>query len=141
VPRTRQALAILEREIDVGFGRAVDPGDYEEGVAAARLFDDPLRFALVSASGPLAGKKSLVAADLRGIPLFLITRQEGRGLHDRVVATLREIGLEPQVEPRPSAYASVQAVVAAGVGWVPGSDAVAAQLMPGLEAARDLRRK
>jgi DNA-binding transcriptional LysR family regulator len=65
LPRTRQAVAVAAREIDVGFGRAVDPGDYDAGIASERLFDDPLRFVVVSARGPLARKDSLTAADLR----------------------------------------------------------------------------
>jgi DNA-binding transcriptional LysR family regulator len=134
VPRTRQAVAISEREIDVGFGRAVGPEDYDEGIASERLFDDPLRFALVSATSSLGRKESLSAADLRDTPLFMISRQEGRGLHDRLLAACREIGLEPKVEPTPSIYGAVVPLVAAGAGWVPASDAVAAQPMPGVVA-------
>jgi DNA-binding transcriptional LysR family regulator len=134
VPRTRQAIAVLKRDIDVGFGRAVDPSDYEEGIASEKLFDDPLRFALVSVTSPLARKERLAAADLRDVPMFLITREEGRGLHDRILAACRAIGLEPHVEPRPSTFGTVLPLVAAGAGWVPGSNAMVAQLMPGVAA-------
>jgi DNA-binding transcriptional LysR family regulator len=132
VPRTQQALAIAEREIDLGFGRAVEPGDYEEGIASERLFDDPLRFVLVSATSPVARKASLSPADLRDMPLFMISRQQGRGLHDRLLAAFRGIGLEPRVEPTPSIFGAVLPLVAAGAGWVPASATMAAQAMPGV---------
>jgi DNA-binding transcriptional LysR family regulator len=134
VPRTRQALAVRDREIDVGFGRAVTPDDYDEGIACERLFDDPLRFALVSATGAFGRKESLTAADLRELPVFMITREEGRGLHDRLLAAFRAIGLAPKVEPTPSIYGAVVPLVAAGVGWVPSSDAMTAQPLPGVVA-------
>jgi DNA-binding transcriptional LysR family regulator len=136
VPRTRQAVAVAEREIDVGFGRAVDPGDYDAGIASERLFDDPLRFVLVSATGPLARRDSLTAADLREAPLFMISRQEGRGLHDRLLAAFRGIGLEPHVAPTPSIFGAVLPLVAAGAGWVPASETMAAQAIPGVVSLR-----
>jgi DNA-binding transcriptional LysR family regulator len=136
IPRTSQALAIREREIDVGFGRAVEEADYDDGIASIRLFDDPLRFAIVSATSPLVQRRLVTARHLREIPLFLISREEGRGLHDRILAACRGIGLEPRVEPRPSVLGTVLPLVAAGAGWVPGSDAIAGQLMPGVVALR-----
>jgi DNA-binding transcriptional LysR family regulator len=136
VPRTRQAVAVAEREIDVGFGRAVDPGDYDAGIASERLFDDALCCILVSASGPLALKSALTAADLRESPLFMISREEGRGLHDRLLSAFRAVGLEPHLAAAPSVFGAVLPLVAAGAGWVPASEAMAAQAIPGVVSRR-----
>lgn len=132
VPRTQQAAAVASREIDLGFGRAVDPGDYQTGIASERLFDDPLRFVLVSATSPLARRKSLSAVDLRGAPMFLPSRQHSPGLHDRLLAAFRGIGLEPQLAPMPSVFGAILPLVVAGAGWAPASEMMATQAIPGI---------
>ena len=61
--------------------------------------------------------------------------EEG-GLHDRLLAAFRGIGLEPHLEPTPSTFGAVVPLVAAGAGWVPASNAMATHLMPGVIARR-----
>jgi DNA-binding transcriptional LysR family regulator len=136
VPRTQQALALLSREIDLGFGRAVEPTDYQPGIACERLFDDPLRFVLVSATSPLAQKATLTAADLRDVPIFLPSREHSPGLHDQLIAGYRAAGLDPRVAPSPSLYGAVMPLVAAGAGSVAASENMAAQAIPGVVRRR-----
>ncbi len=66
----------------------------------------------------------------------MISRQEGRGLHDRLLAAFREIGLDPRVAPTPSIFGAVLPLVAAGAGWVPASETMAAQAIPGVVGLR-----
>ncbi len=136
VPRTQQAAAVAARAIDVGFGRAVDPGDYQPGIASERLFDDRLCLILVSGTSSVARRDSLSAEDLRGAPMFLPSREHCPGLHDRLLAAFREIGLEPQLAPLPSIFGAVLPLVAAGAGWVPASEIMAAQAIPGVVSLR-----
>jgi DNA-binding transcriptional LysR family regulator len=136
IPRTQQAVAVMAREIDLGFGRAVDPADYQPGIASERLFDDPLRFMLVSATSPLARKSPLTAADLRKVPVFLPSREHSPGLHDRLIAGYRAAGLEPRVAPAPSLFGAVLPLVAAGAGCVAASENMAAQAIPGVVSVR-----
>lgn len=134
VPRTLQAAAVAARELDVGFGRSVSSSDYQPGIASERLFDDPLRFVLISATNPLAQKESISAADLRDIPMFLPSREHLPGLHDRLVAAFRRVALEPQFKPLPSIFGAVLPLVAAGLGCVAASQRMASQVIPGVVA-------
>jgi DNA-binding transcriptional LysR family regulator len=66
----------------------------------------------------------------------MISRQEGRGLHDRLSAAFRAIGLEPHLAPTPSIFGAVLPLVAASAGWVPASETMAAQAIPGVVSIR-----
>jgi DNA-binding transcriptional LysR family regulator len=136
VPRTQQAIAVMAREIDVGFGRAVETADYQPGIAAEPLFDDPLHFVLVSATSPLARKSSLTAADLRDVPVFMPSREHSPGLHERLLAAYRKVGLEPRVASAPSLFSAVLPLVAAGAGCVAASEKMAASAIPGVVRMR-----
>jgi DNA-binding transcriptional LysR family regulator len=66
----------------------------------------------------------------------VVSRQEGRGPHDRRLAAFRAIGLEPHLAPTPSIFGAVLPLVAASAGWVPASETMADQAIPGVVSIR-----
>lgn len=72
---------------------------------------------------PLAGKKHLPWSALARLPLIVLARREGMGLHDAVLAGCRQAGFTPRLAQTPSLIGTVlsYAEAGAGVGVVPDS--------------------
>jgi DNA-binding transcriptional LysR family regulator len=64
----------------------------------------------------LAGRRRVRWADLAGEPLVLLSRREGRSLHDEIMAACREANVVPQVAHTPSVVSTVLSYVEAGAG-------------------------
>lgn len=80
---------------------------------------------------PLAGKKSLPWSALARLPLLVLARREGMGLHDAVLAGCRQAEFTPRLAHTPSLIGTVlsYAEAGAGVGIVPDSVGTAQSLL------------
>ena len=116
-PWTMHAAALLSGTIDVGFGIAMSAADYEAGVTAHWLLDEPGCSAVLRETHPLASQPSVALRDLRDIPLLVPDRDVAPVLHDQMVATVRSGGYEPRVVTGPPSFALAAQLIVAGAGW------------------------
>lgn len=96
-----------------------DEGNLTDGLLVARLLEDPLQMA-IPATHPLARKRSLSLADLRGEDWVQTSAASPCARH--VVTSCLMAGFEPRVTFESDDYETVQGLVAAGVGvaLIPG---------------------
>ena len=127
VPWPEHVAQLLADRIDVGFAVAGAPGDYPPAITAERVDDEPLAWALLARSHPLAARAELTLAELADVPMVLSERAAIPGLHDRIMAAVRAAGLEPRVVSSPPAFASVAQLVSVGAGWCAVVASVAVQ--------------
>jgi len=81
---------------------------------------------VVPATHPLAGRKRLRWADLAGERLVILSRREGVGLHDEIMAACRAAGVVPEVAHTPGVVSTVLSYVEAGAGIGVIAESVAA---------------
>ena len=117
VPWPEHVAKLLADRIDVGFAVASAASHYPPTITAERVDDEPLAWALLARSHPLAGRVELTLAELAEVPMVLSERTAIPGLHDRIMAAVRAAGIEPRVVPSPPAFASVAQLVSVGAGW------------------------
>jgi DNA-binding transcriptional LysR family regulator len=115
-----QADALAAEEIDIGIGVALprgsdDAGDSEPDVHSALLYVEPIDVALLPVNHPLASRRELRPADLRGERLITvdasITPMFGPALRE-----LDRHGLLENSEPH-ARIETIWNLVAAGRGW------------------------
>ena len=124
--------ALLDDVIDLGFGVAMDAGDYGPEIAAERLLDEPGTSAVLPETHPLARRDTLWLSDLRDIPFLVPEREAAPVLHDQMVATVRRGGFDPIVRPAPLGMAPASQMIVAGAGWTITTDSVGSEPMPGV---------
>ena len=86
---------------------------YGPGIAATRLFEDPMRLALPK--GHRLATKSRISLEELGEDAWVQT-SEGSACARHVVRICRQAGFEPRVSFESDDYLTVQGLVAAGVG-------------------------
>jgi len=115
-----QVAAIRSGEIDLGLAHTYPGLDGAGNLRLELRQDDRVDSALVSATGPLAGKKRLLAADLADVPFLFMERSFHPAFYDRIMSALRGLGLEPRVEGTYDGLRAVWALAAQGKGWCLG---------------------
>ena len=115
-----QVEAIGRGEIDLGLAHSSPALDRTGSLKLELLQDDRVDSALVSATGPLAGKKRLAAADLAGVPFLFMERSFHPAFYDRIMSALSAAGLEPRVEGTYDGLRAVWSLAAQGKGWCLG---------------------
>ena len=117
-----QNVALVEREIDVGFMR---PPIDAENLASQKLFEEPF-YVYIRKRHPLARRGKLKLEELQDEALLLYDRNVSRGVYDKTLELYREAGLTPRIiRTRTAPYDEAGAVlVAAGKGIYLGVGAV-----------------
>ena len=117
-----QNVALVEREIDVGFMR---PPVDTENLALHRLFEEPF-YVYIRKNHPLARRRMLNLLDLKDEALLLYDRNVSRGVYDKTLELYREAGLTPRIiRTHTAPYDEAGAVlVASGKGIYLGVGAV-----------------
>ncbi|MEV6156118.1 LysR family transcriptional regulator [Nonomuraea sp. NPDC052129] len=107
-----QVAALLERSIDVGLLR--EPPD-DPGLAAEVVLSE--EFVVVLPVGHvLASRRVVPVAALAEEPFVLLNRDAGPTVHDRIVGLCRSVGFEPRIGQYAVEWATVSALVEAGLG-------------------------
>ncbi|MEU8144456.1 LysR family transcriptional regulator [Nonomuraea sp. NPDC048901] len=107
-----QVAALLERSIDVGLLR--EPPD-DPGLAAEVVLSE--EFVVVLPVGHvLADRRVVPVAALAEEPFVLLNRDAGPTVHDRIVGLCRSVGFEPRIGQYAVEWATVSALVEAGLG-------------------------
>lgn len=119
---------VAKGRLSVALTRPV-PGQGERVLATLPLRQEPLGV-VVPAGHPLAGGKSAPWKSLAGVPLIVLARREGVGLHDEILAACRQAGFTPTIAHSPSLMGTVLSYVEAGAGAGIATDSVAAASMP-----------
>ena len=119
---------VAKGRLSVALTRPV-PGQGERVLATMPLRQEPLGV-VVPEGHPLAGKKSAPWKALAGVPLIVLARREGVGLHDEILAACREAGFTPVIAHSPSLMGTVLSYVEADAGAGIATDSVAAASMP-----------
>ncbi len=120
MPTPRQLAALQRGEIDLGLGHAYLRLGADDGLTREHLIPDRVDAALVSRSHQLARHERLRAADLADVPFLFIERSFYPPMYDRVMASLKAIGLTPHVEGTYDGLQALWAMVAQGRGWCIG---------------------
>ncbi|HEX4562072.1 MAG TPA: LysR substrate-binding domain-containing protein [Gemmatimonadales bacterium] len=115
-----QVDAIGRGEIDLGLAHSYPALDKTGSLKLDLLQDDRVDAALVSATGPLAGRKRLTGKDLADVPFLFMERSFHPAFYDRIMSALRGIGLEPRVEGTYDGLRAVWSLSAQGKGWCLG---------------------
>jgi len=84
------------------------------------VLEDRLQAALLSPGHPLARKRRLAPADLADVPFLFMGRTFHPQFYDRMMTTLRSIGLTPRVEGTYDGLQAVWSLAALGEGWAVG---------------------
>ncbi|MCW2246290.1 DNA-binding transcriptional LysR family regulator [Azospirillum fermentarium] len=113
----RQAVALREGTIDVGFVRAarVPREEDDEDLAFITLERDPLNVVL-RADHPLAGRARVALADLAGESFVFYPSEAGTTIHDQVMGLCAEVGFRPQVVLEAAEALTIIGLIAAGLG-------------------------
>lgn len=118
LPWIEHVDALLQDRIDVGFAVGASSADYPDALVAEAIVDEPLAWALLPASHPLAERPSLSLADVvTALPMVLSERAAIPVLHDRITDALARRGFVPRIVSAPPAWPAVVQLVAAGAGW------------------------
>lgn len=112
---------VLKNRLDVGLTRPVAAGA-RIGLQTLLLRKEALCVA-VPRQHPLASHSKVTWRMLRDLPLIVLARREGVGLHDRVMLGCQQAGFSPKLAHTPSIVGTVLTYVeaGAGVGVVPES--------------------
>lgn len=115
-----QIEAFGNGQIDIGFSRPLANG-VETKIAKADVYLDSLT-ALLSNMHPLAGSKQIRFDQLKDESFILFSRNEARGLYDKIIHACHNHGFVPDVKSQPKAMQTVLTEVASGLGVsiVPG---------------------
>ncbi|HUR06773.1 MAG TPA: LysR family transcriptional regulator [Nonomuraea sp.] len=107
-----QTVALLERSIDVGLLR--EPPD-DPGLVVKPVFSEEF-VAVLPVGHVLAGRRVVPVAALAAEPFVLLNRAAGPTVHDRIVGLCRSAGFEPRIGQYAVEWATVSALVEAGLG-------------------------
>jgi len=111
---TAQLHALYEHELDVGMLRRPDIAP-PPGVSIEPWYHAPL-VAVLSRDHPLAGRRSVHVADLRGEPLISYPRDSGIGLYWTIVRLFGKAGFPPNIAREVRDPAVMVGLVAADEG-------------------------
>ncbi|HUZ62785.1 MAG TPA: LysR substrate-binding domain-containing protein [Acetobacteraceae bacterium] len=109
-----QFEALRRREIDCGL-LYTPPDDDDPDLAGLRLMEEPMLLA-VPADHPLAGKQSVMPADLDGQPWVSRPRALNPGAEDRFLSACAACGFTPDLRFEAGDPATSLGLVAAGLG-------------------------
>ncbi|MGA9777122.1 MAG: LysR substrate-binding domain-containing protein [Verrucomicrobiia bacterium] len=109
---TTARLLKLAHSYEIDFALVSQP-IHDERLEVRELFSEELLLALPPGH-PLAGKRSVTAADLEGENLIVM--KEGHCLGDQVLGFCDRRGVKPKISFRSAQLETVQALVAAGLG-------------------------
>jgi DNA-binding transcriptional LysR family regulator len=115
-----QVAAIRSGEIDLGLAHSYPALDGAGNLKLELLQDDRVDSALVSATGPLAGRARVAAVELADLPFLFMERSFHPAFYDRIMSALRGLGLEPRVEGTYDGLRAVWSLAAQGKGWCLG---------------------
>ena len=112
---------VLKDRLDVGLTRPVAAG-VRIGLATTLLRKEAI-CAVLPSQHPLAGKAKVTWKMLKDLPLIVLARREGVGLHDCITRACEKAGFTPKIAHTPSIVGTVLTYVesGAGVGVVPES--------------------
>jgi len=88
-----QNVALVEREIDVGFMR---PPIDAENLASQKLFEEPF-YVYLPKGHPLARQRRVRLEQVKQEVLLLYDRNVSRGVYDKTLELYREAGLTPRI--------------------------------------------
>lgn len=133
VPWPYQEQAVQQGSIDVGFTIAGDADDFEHDIGSLQLNQEvSTLYAVVDAHHPLSERPALHARDLLLLPMILFPRPTNPMLHDRVMASLNQAGLQPTLAAGlPVNLPLTIQLAASGGGWIPVMPSLAATPLPG----------
>ena len=114
---------VARGKLAVGLTRPV-MAHHALGLQTVLLRREPL-FGVFPAGDPLARSSSVRWRDLAEEPLIILSRREGVGLHDAVLAACRRARFTPKLAHTPSLISTVLSYVEAGAGIGIISDSVA----------------
>jgi DNA-binding transcriptional LysR family regulator len=121
-PAQREALA--RADIDLGLAHAfptTGEGHTPAGsIVATRVQEDRLETALLAASHPFSGRRSIDARELADLPFLFMERGFHPGFYDRLHAEFARLGLRPRVDATYDGLQAVWAIAAQGKGWAVG---------------------
>jgi DNA-binding transcriptional LysR family regulator len=109
--------AVGAEEIDVGVGVGPDPG--QPGIEWEVFYEDPIEYAILPASHPLAGAKTISPKQLYEDDLVLLEPSVVPHVMEPLVEELRRLGFERQHYHQ--SMTSLYSLVAAGRGWTVGT--------------------
>jgi LysR family transcriptional regulator, benzoate and cis,cis-muconate-responsive activator of ben and cat genes len=89
---------------------------YETSGLKTYLLRDEVLGIVVPAKHPLAKERTVSWKALARLPLIVLARREGMGLHDAVIAGCRRAGVLPRLAHTPSLVGTVMTYVEAGAG-------------------------
>ncbi len=125
--------ALLERlhqgSVDLAIVAAPVAGDE---ISCVQLFEECF-YAVVPAGHPQANQKKIKLADLKNEPFLLL--KEGHCFRDSMISACRESKVRPNVVFESGQFATILAMVSAGMG-VSAVPAMAAQKVPGCQFIR-----
>ena len=105
---------VARRRLSAAITRPVERGD-SPNLRTLLLREERL-IAVFPPDHPLAGRKSIQWSDLAPEPLVVLSRREGVGLHDAVIAGCHAAGFMPRFAYTPSLIGTVLTYVEAGAG-------------------------
>jgi len=115
-----QPAALLRGDADLGLAHAYPVLPGEQKLAHERVLEDRLQAALLSPEHPLARRRRLAPADLADVPFLFMSRTFHPQFYDRMMTTLRSIGLTPRVDATYDGLQAVWSLAALGEGWAVG---------------------
>lgn len=114
MPTYQQVDAILDRSLDLGFVRPLQPKP--TSIQSVEVMRERL-MVVMRTDHPLAkGQSPIRIADLTDEPLVLYARSIGSGLYQKIVDLCRDAGFTPNVAQEANATPTMMGLVAAGIG-------------------------
>jgi len=112
---------VLKDRLDIGLTRPVAAG-VRIGLGTTLLRREAI-CAVLPSQHPLAAKNKVTWKMLQDLPLIVLARREGVGLHDCIMAGCQKAGFSPKIAHTPSIVGTVLTYVeaGAGIGVVPES--------------------
>lgn len=115
---------VARGRVNVGLTRPVLSGR-ALGLSTTLLRQEPL-WAVLPESHPLAKFRNVRWGKLSEIPLIILSRREGVGLHDAIVQACRKAHFSPRIVQTPSVIGTILTYVESGAGLGVIPDSVAA---------------
>jgi DNA-binding transcriptional LysR family regulator len=117
VAEGRYQDALLARDVDLAIV-GIFPGMMDDPLLSSMLlFDDPLEYALLPASHPMASQDILSAADLREETFLFVSHVFAPLAHDLILREVRRLGLGTHIRPAYTSARTIWAAVASEEGW------------------------
>ena len=123
MPTPDQIAALHDNQLDFGLIRLPVSGS---GLEIRVVLEEPFVVALPD-DHPLAAKKRIVPADLRGFPAFVLARRYAPGFHDEMLVALKREGADLNIAQELGEFSTMLALVSAGLGLgvIPSAAAMA----------------